>query len=99
MCLDPLRCNLTPRTAALPVELHRTAAGSLVYSCRAECLATEHGLRHFPVPRLAAASQSPIRVPVATDFLSTMEALRLGPLAVHDDVRGEICTAPLSLVD
>ncbi|EAN81413.1 hypothetical protein Tc00.1047053507973.20 [Trypanosoma cruzi] len=47
---DPLRCHLTPRTAALPVEPHRTAAGSLACSCRAECPATEHGLGHFQFP-------------------------------------------------
>ncbi|KAF8291302.1 hypothetical protein C3747_57g153 [Trypanosoma cruzi] len=94
--LGPLHCQLTPRTAELPVGPHRTAAGSLACSCRAECPATEHGLRHFPVPRLAAASQSPTRVPVATDSLSAMESLRLGPLEVHDDVGEEICAVPLS---
>ncbi|PWV07129.1 hypothetical protein C3747_105g84 [Trypanosoma cruzi] len=99
MHLDPLRCHLTPRTAELPVGPHRTAAGSLACTCRAECPANEHGLRHFPVPRLAAASQSPTRVTVATDSLSAMESLRLGPLAVHDDVSEEICTVPLSLAD
>ncbi|PWV01050.1 hypothetical protein C4B63_5g181 [Trypanosoma cruzi] len=99
VCLDPLRCHLAPRTAALPVGPHRAAAGSLACTCRAECPATEHGLRQFPVPRLAAASKSPIRVPAATDSLSTMEALRLGSLAVHDDVTEEICTVPLSLAD
>ncbi|RNC39951.1 hypothetical protein TcCL_NonESM10633 [Trypanosoma cruzi] len=75
---DPLRCHSTPRTAELPVEPHRTAACSLACTCRAECPATEHGLGHFPVPRLAAASQSPTRVPPATDSLSAMEALHLG---------------------
>ncbi|PWV07139.1 hypothetical protein C3747_105g111 [Trypanosoma cruzi] len=75
-----------------PCGPHRTAAGSLACTCRAECPANEHGLRHFPVPRLAAASQSPTRVTVATDSLSAMESLRLGPLAVHDDVSEEICT-------
>ncbi|RNC52182.1 hypothetical protein TcCL_ESM10618, partial [Trypanosoma cruzi] len=96
--LDPLRCHLTPRTAELSVGPHRAAAGSLACSCRAECPVTEHGLRRFPVPRLAA-SQSPTRVPVATDSLPAMEALRLFPLAVHDDVTEEICTVPLSLAD
>ncbi|KAF8277603.1 hypothetical protein TcBrA4_0111220 [Trypanosoma cruzi] len=99
VCLDPLRCHLAPRTAVLPVGPHRAASGSLACTCRAECPATEHGLRQFPVPRLAAASQSPARVPVATDSLSAMEALRLGPLAVHDGVTEEIFTVPLSLVD
>ncbi|KAF5218121.1 hypothetical protein ECC02_008989 [Trypanosoma cruzi] len=92
-------CRLTPRTAELPVGHHRAAAGSLACSCRAERPATEHGHRHFPVPRLAAASQSPTRVPTATDALSAMESLRLGPLAVHDDVGEEICTVPLPLAD
>ncbi|KAF8296206.1 hypothetical protein TcYC6_0087180 [Trypanosoma cruzi] len=99
MHLDPLHCQLTPRTAELPVGPHRTAAGSLACSCRAERPATEHCLRHFPVSRLAAASQSPTRVPAATDSLSAMESLRLGPLEVHDDVIEKICTVPLSLVD
>ncbi|RNC36011.1 hypothetical protein TcCL_Unassigned01048 [Trypanosoma cruzi] len=99
MHLDPLQCHLTPRTAELPVGPHRTAADSLACTCRAECPATEHGLRQFPVPRLAAASQSPTRVPAATDSLSAMESLRLGPLAVHDDVTEEICAVPLLLVD
>ncbi|KAF8281756.1 hypothetical protein TcYC6_0006670 [Trypanosoma cruzi] len=97
--LDPPRCHLTPRRAALPVGPQRAAAGSLACSCRAECPVTQHGLRQFSVPRLAAASQSPTRVPAATDSLSAMEALRLGPLAVHDDVTEEICTVPLSLAD
>ncbi|KAF8277778.1 hypothetical protein TcBrA4_0110950 [Trypanosoma cruzi] len=97
--LDPLRCQLTPRTAALPVGPHRAAAGSLACACRAECPATEHGNRQFPVPRLAAASRSPTRVPAATDSLSAMEALRLGLLAVHDGVTEAICTVPLSLAD
>ncbi|RNC41498.1 hypothetical protein TcCL_NonESM08919, partial [Trypanosoma cruzi] len=92
------RCHFPPRTAALPVGPHRAAAGSLACSCRAECPATEHGHRQFPVPRLAA-SQSPTRVPAATDSLSAMEALRLGSLAVHDDVTEEICTMTLSLAD
>ncbi|KAF8303667.1 hypothetical protein TcYC6_0039300 [Trypanosoma cruzi] len=91
--------SLDSRTAALPVGPHRAAAGSLACSCRAECPVTQHRLRQFPVPRLAAASQSPTRVPVATDSLSTMKSLRLGPLAVHDDVAEEICTVPLSLAD
>ncbi|KAF8307401.1 hypothetical protein TcBrA4_0018630 [Trypanosoma cruzi] len=99
MRLDPPRCHLTPRTAVLPVGPHRAAAGSLACACRAECPATEHGLGQFPVPRPAAAFQSPTRVPAATDSLSAMEALRLGPLAVHDDVTEEICTVPLSLAD
>ncbi|PWV11614.1 hypothetical protein C3747_58g162 [Trypanosoma cruzi] len=99
MRLDSLQCHLTPRTAALPVRLHRTAAGSLACSCRAECPVTEHGHGHFPVPRLAAASQSPTRVPAATGSLSAMESLCLGPLAVHDDVSEEICAVPLSLED
>ncbi|PWV04038.1 hypothetical protein C3747_163g102 [Trypanosoma cruzi] len=99
MRLDPLRCHLTPRTAALPVGPHRAAAGSLACSCRAECPATEHGHRQFPVPRLAAASRSPTRVPAATDSPSAMEALRLGPLAVHDDVTEESSTVPLPLAD
>ncbi|EAN98628.1 hypothetical protein TcCL_ESM08809 [Trypanosoma cruzi] len=47
MRLDPLRCHLTPRTAALPVGPHRTAAGSLACSCRAERLFTKHGHGHF----------------------------------------------------
>ncbi|KAF8291716.1 hypothetical protein TcBrA4_0099580 [Trypanosoma cruzi] len=99
MHLDPLHCHLTPRTAELPVGPRRTAAGSLACTCRAECPVTEHGLGQFPVPRLAAAaSQSPTRVPVATDSLSAMESLRLGLLAVHDDVSEEICTVPHSLV-
>ncbi|RNF23250.1 hypothetical protein TcG_01807 [Trypanosoma cruzi] len=100
MHLDPLHCHLTPRTAELSVGPHRTAAGSPACTCRAECRATEHGLRQFPVPRLAAAaSQSPTRVPAATDSLSAMEALRLGLLAVHDDVGEKILTVPHSLVD
>ncbi|RNF03821.1 hypothetical protein TcG_11283 [Trypanosoma cruzi] len=100
MHLDPPRCHLTPRTAELPVGPHRTAAGSLACTCRAECRATEHDLRQFPVPRLAAAaSRSPTRVPAATDSLSAMEALRLGPLALHDDVTEKILTVPHSLVD
>ncbi|RNC39142.1 hypothetical protein TcCL_NonESM11540 [Trypanosoma cruzi] len=90
MHMDPLRCHSTPRAAELPVGPHRTAAGSLACTCRAERPATEHCQRHFPVPRLAAASQSPTRVSVATDSLSAMESLRLGPLAVHDDVTEEI---------
>ncbi|RNC39221.1 hypothetical protein TcCL_NonESM11456 [Trypanosoma cruzi] len=98
MRLDPLRCHSTPRTAELPVGPHRAAAGSLACFCRAECPATEHGPRQFPVPRLAA-SQSPTRVPAATDSLSAMESLRLGSLAVHDDVTEEICTVLLSLAD
>ncbi|RNC42496.1 hypothetical protein TcCL_NonESM07846 [Trypanosoma cruzi] len=99
MHLYPLRCHFTPRTTELPVGPHRTAAGSLACTCRAECPATEHGLGHFPVPRLAAASQSPTQVTVATGSLSAMESLRLGPLSVHDDVSEEICTVPHSLVD
>ncbi|EAN95466.1 hypothetical protein TcYC6_0056740 [Trypanosoma cruzi] len=99
MHLDPLHCHLTPRTAELPVEPHRTAAGSLACTCRAERPDTEHGLGQFSVPRLAAASQSPTRVPVATASLSAMESLRLGQLAVHDDVSKEICIVPLSLAD
>ncbi|RNC38585.1 hypothetical protein TcCL_NonESM12155 [Trypanosoma cruzi] len=99
MRLDPPRCRFTPRTAALPVGPHRAAAGSLACSCRAECPVTELGHRQFSVPRLAAASRSPARVPVATDSLSAMEALRLGSLAAHDDVTEEICTVPHSLVD
>ncbi|ESS61233.1 hypothetical protein TCDM_11190 [Trypanosoma cruzi Dm28c] len=101
MHLDPLHCHLTPRTAALPVGPRRTAAGSLACTCRAECPVTEHGLRQFPVPRLAAAaaSQSPTRVPVATDSLSAMESLRLDLLAVHDKVSEEICTVPHSPAD
>ncbi|RNC41236.1 hypothetical protein TcCL_NonESM09214, partial [Trypanosoma cruzi] len=96
--LDPLCCHFPPRTAALPVGPHRAAAGSLACSCRAECPATELGHRQFSVPRLAA-SQLPTRVPAATDSLSAMESLRLGSLAVHDDVTEEICTVPLSLAD
>ncbi|KAF8276453.1 hypothetical protein TcBrA4_0128360 [Trypanosoma cruzi] len=99
MHLDPLHCHFTPRTAGLPVGPHRAAAGSLACSCRAERPATEHGHRQFPVPRPAAASQSPTRVPAATDSLSAMEALRLGLLAVHDDVAEEISMVPLSLAD
>ncbi|ESS62994.1 hypothetical protein TCDM_09260 [Trypanosoma cruzi Dm28c] len=100
MHLDPPHCHFTPRTAELPVGPHRTAAGSLACTCRAECPVTEHGLGQLPVPRLAAAaSQSPIRVPVATDSLSAMESLRLGLLAVHDDVSEEICTVPHSPAD
>ncbi|KAF8294413.1 hypothetical protein TcYC6_0101060 [Trypanosoma cruzi] len=99
MHVDPLQCHSTPRTAELPVGPHRTAAGSLACSCQAERPATEHGLRHLPVPRLAAASQSPTRVPAATDSLSAMESLRLGPLEVHDNVTEEICTVPLSQTD
>ncbi|KAF8301458.1 hypothetical protein TcBrA4_0051360 [Trypanosoma cruzi] len=99
MHLDPLHCHLTPRTAELPVGPRRTAAGSLACTCRAECPVTEHGLRQFPVPRLAAASPSPTRVPVATDSLSAMESLCLGLLAVHDDVSEEICTVPHSPAD
>ncbi|PWU89725.1 hypothetical protein C4B63_57g35 [Trypanosoma cruzi] len=100
MRLDPLRCHLAPRTAELPVGSRRTAAGSLACTCRAECPVTEHGLRQFPVPRLAAAAtQSPARVPFATDSLSAMESLRLGLLAVHDEVTEEISLMPLSLVD
>ncbi|KAF5216048.1 hypothetical protein ECC02_011210 [Trypanosoma cruzi] len=91
--LDP------PGSGELPVGPHRAAARSLACSCRAECPATEHGLGQFSVPRLAAASKSPTRVPVATDSLSTMEALRLGSLAVHDGVTEEIYTVPLSLAD
>ncbi|PWU85634.1 hypothetical protein C4B63_150g9 [Trypanosoma cruzi] len=99
MHLNPLHCHLTPRTAELSVGPHRTAAGSLACTCRAECPATEHGHRRFPVPRLAAASQSPARVPAATDSLSAMETLRLGSLAVHDEVTEEISLMPLSLAD
>ncbi|ESS55603.1 hypothetical protein TCDM_12913 [Trypanosoma cruzi Dm28c] len=100
MHLDPLHCHFTPRTAELPVGPHRTAAGSLACTCRAECPVTEHGLGQFPVPRLAAAaSQLPTRVPVATDSLSAMESLRLGLLAVHDDVSEEISFMPRSLED
>ncbi|RNC38172.1 hypothetical protein TcCL_NonESM12608 [Trypanosoma cruzi] len=99
MPLDQLRCHLTPRTTELPVGPHRAAAGRLACSCRAERPATERGHRQFPVPRLAAASQSPTRVPVATNSLSAIEALRLGPLAVHDCVSEEICTVPHSLAD
>ncbi|RNE96032.1 hypothetical protein TcG_13162 [Trypanosoma cruzi] len=99
MHLDPLRCHFTPRNAGFPVGPHRAAAGSLACTCRAECPATEHGLRQFSVPHLAVASQSPTRVSVATDSLSAMESLRLGPLAVHDDVSEEICTVPLSPAD
>ncbi|PWU84492.1 hypothetical protein C4B63_223g9 [Trypanosoma cruzi] len=97
---DPLHCHFTPRTAELPVGPRRTAAGSLACTCRAECPVTEHGLRQFPVPRLAAAaaSPSPTRVTVATDSLSAMESLCLGLLAVHDDVSEEISFMPLSLV-
>ncbi|EKF99772.1 hypothetical protein TCSYLVIO_009305 [Trypanosoma cruzi] len=99
MHLDPLHCHFTPRTAELPVGPHRTAAGSLACTCQAECPVTEHGLGHFPVPRLAAASQLPIRVTVARDSLSAMESLRLGVLAVHDEVSEEICTVLLSPAD
>ncbi|RNE96444.1 hypothetical protein TcG_12996 [Trypanosoma cruzi] len=99
MHLDPLRCHFAPRTAELPVGPHRAAAGSLACSCRAVCPATERGLRQFSVPHLAAASQSPTRVPVATDSLSAMESLRLGPLAAHDAVSEEIRTVPLSPAD
>ncbi|ESS61826.1 hypothetical protein TCDM_14406 [Trypanosoma cruzi Dm28c] len=97
--LDPPRCHLAPRTAALPVGPHRAAASSLACTCRAERPATEHGNRQFSVPRLAAASKSPTRVPAATDSLSAMEALRLGLLAVRGEATGEICTVPLSLAD
>ncbi|PWU92617.1 hypothetical protein C4B63_36g134 [Trypanosoma cruzi] len=34
-------------TTDLPVEVHRAAAGSLASSYRAECLATENGIRHL----------------------------------------------------
>ncbi|ESS62243.1 hypothetical protein TCDM_10121 [Trypanosoma cruzi Dm28c] len=85
MHLNPLRCHLTPRTAALPVGPHRAAAGSLACSCRAECRATEHGHRQFPVPRLAAAaaSRSPTRVPAATASLSAMSARRFTPCRIR----------------
>ncbi|KAF8282065.1 hypothetical protein TcBrA4_0082920 [Trypanosoma cruzi] len=92
------RCRLTLRTAELPVGPRRAAAGSLARSCRAERPATEHGTSSSQFP-LAAVSRSPKRVPTATDALSAMESLRLGPLAVHDDVSEEICTVPLSLAD
>ncbi|KAF8286811.1 hypothetical protein TcBrA4_0023730 [Trypanosoma cruzi] len=103
----PLRDRVSG-SSALPLDSpdsgalcgpHRAASGSLACSCRAECPATEHGHRRFPVPRLAAASQSPTRVPVARDSLSAMEALCLYPLAAHDDFTDEICTVPLSLAD
>ncbi|KAF8305678.1 hypothetical protein TcBrA4_0039430 [Trypanosoma cruzi] len=101
MRLDPLHCHFTPRTAELPVGPHRAAAGSLACFCQAECPVTEYGLGQFPVPRLAAAaaSQSPARVPAATDSLSAMETLRLGSLAVHDEVTEEISLMPHSLAD
>ncbi|KAF8286562.1 hypothetical protein TcBrA4_0023560 [Trypanosoma cruzi] len=79
----PLRDRVSG-SAALPLDSpdsgapcgpHRAASCSLACSCRAECPATEHGHRQFPVPRLAAASQSPTQVPVARDSLSAMEAL------------------------
>ncbi|EAO00137.1 hypothetical protein C3747_3g207 [Trypanosoma cruzi] len=85
MRLDPPRCHLTPRTAALPVGPHRAAAGSPACSCRAECPATEHGHRQFPVPRLET-SQSPTRILAATESSSAIEALRVAPLAVRDCV-------------
>ncbi|EKF28726.1 hypothetical protein MOQ_007518 [Trypanosoma cruzi marinkellei] len=50
-------------------------------------------------PRSAAASRSPKKVPVATDSLSAVEALRLGTLAANEDVSEEICTVQLSLAD
>ncbi|RNE99778.1 hypothetical protein TcG_12196 [Trypanosoma cruzi] len=99
MHLDPPRCHFAPRTAELPVGPHCAAAGSLACTCRAVCPATEHGLRQFSVPRLAAASQSPTRVTAATDSLSAMESLRLGLLAAHDEVTEESCTVPHSLAD
>ncbi|EKF27981.1 hypothetical protein MOQ_008285 [Trypanosoma cruzi marinkellei] len=75
------------------------AAGCLACFCLAERPATEQGLRHFPVPRLAAASQSPTQVPVDADSLSAIEAPRVGPLTAHDDVTEKICVMPLSLGD
>ncbi|RNC37917.1 hypothetical protein TcCL_NonESM12894, partial [Trypanosoma cruzi] len=99
MRLGLLRCHFTPPDSRAPCGPHRAAAGSLACSCRAECPATERGHRQFSVPRMAAASRLPTRVPVATDSLSAMEALRLGLLAVYDDVAEEIFTVPLSLVD
>ncbi|PWV19827.1 hypothetical protein C3747_8g773 [Trypanosoma cruzi] len=69
----------------LPVEDHRAAAGRLACSYRAECLATENGFRHLIPPRLET-SQSPTQIPVATNSLSAIEALRAAPLAVRDYV-------------
>ncbi|EKG03750.1 hypothetical protein TCSYLVIO_005198 [Trypanosoma cruzi] len=69
-------------TTDLPVEVHRAAAGRLASSYRAECLATENGIRHL-IPFCLETSQSPTRILVATDSLSAIEALRVVPLAVR----------------
>ncbi|ESS61069.1 hypothetical protein TCDM_11360 [Trypanosoma cruzi Dm28c] len=69
-------------TTDLPVEVHRAAAGRLACSYRAECLATENGIRHL-IPFCLGTSQSPTRMLVATDSPSRIEALRVVPLAVR----------------
>ncbi|RNC40007.1 hypothetical protein TcCL_NonESM10574, partial [Trypanosoma cruzi] len=84
-------------TTDLPVEVHSAAAGRLASSYRAECLATENGIRHL-IPFCLETSQSPTRILVATDSLSITEALRVVPLAVRDYVTEEIWIMLLSLI-
>ncbi|KAF8298325.1 hypothetical protein TcBrA4_0064320 [Trypanosoma cruzi] len=84
-------------TTDLPVEVHRAAAGILASSYRAECLATENGIRHL-IPFCLETSQSPTRILVATDSLSAIEALRVVPLAVRDYVAQESWIMLLSLI-
>ncbi|RNC39688.1 hypothetical protein TcCL_NonESM10928, partial [Trypanosoma cruzi] len=84
-------------TNDLPVEVHRAAAGRLARSYRAECLATEDGIRHL-IPFCLETSQSPTRILVATDSLSRTEALRVVPLAVRRYIAEEIWIMLLSLI-
>ncbi|RNC39113.1 hypothetical protein TcCL_NonESM11575 [Trypanosoma cruzi] len=86
----------------LAVEAACASIGSCVWIRRAAALlpgqpSSLWGLTAQPLA--AASSPSPTRAPAATDTLSAMEALCLGPLAAHDEFTEAICTVLLSLAD
>ncbi|RNC46287.1 hypothetical protein TcCL_NonESM03964 [Trypanosoma cruzi] len=86
----------------LTVEAARASLGSCVWIRRAATRfpgqpSSLWGLTAQPLA--AALSPSPTRAPAAADTLSAMEALCLGPLAVHDEFTEAICTVLLSQVD
>ncbi|KAF8298565.1 hypothetical protein TcYC6_0074510 [Trypanosoma cruzi] len=74
--LDPLRYYTTPPRQMMPLwrSIVQQLAGS--HAHRAECLAIENGFRHLIPPRLET-SQLPTQIPVETDSLSAIEALRV----------------------
>ncbi|RNC42699.1 hypothetical protein TcCL_NonESM07663 [Trypanosoma cruzi] len=98
MRLDPLRCHLTPGQSSCLWGSSARLLTALRGPAERSVFSPSTAAEIYPFPRLAA-SKSPTRVPVAADSLSAIEALRLGPLAVHGDVAEEIGAMPPSLAD